>query len=265
MATWIIGDVQGWIRPLERLLDRIAPRGGDRVVLLGDLVNGGPDNVGVLRRVRDLDATVLLGNQDLRLLGIRAGRWPLRKKDNIEDVLGAPDAGDLLDWLRRRPLAWRDGSSGLLAVHGGLLPPWSAADAAALAAEVEAELRGPDPAPLLGAMLDAAATVWREDLAGQERLALIANGLTRVRAVDDAGRMDFGYKGGLDGMPPRLHPWFEHPGRAAADTTVVFGHWSALGLHRAANAVCIDSGIRWGGKLTAYRAEDGEVVQIGAA
>lgn len=265
MATWLIGDVQGWLGPLERLLDRIAPAAGDRLVLLGDLVNGGPDNAGVLRRVRELDATVLLGNQDLRLLGIRAGRWPLRKKDNLEDALEAPDAGELLDWLRRRPLVWRDESLGLLAVHGGLLPPWSAADAAAIAAEAGAELGGPDPGPLLGAMRDAAATLWRDDLAGLERLGLILNGLTQVRVMDDDGRMDLDYKAGLAEMPAGRHPWFDHPGRAAADTKVVFGHWSALGLCRAGNAVCIDGGIRRGGKLTAYRAEDGRIVAVAAS
>jgi bis(5'-nucleosyl)-tetraphosphatase (symmetrical) len=48
--------------------------------------------------------------------------------------------------------------------------------------------------------------------------------------------MDFKVKGEVTKAPKGYLPWFEVPGRKSADTTVVFGHWSALGLRDRAQA-----------------------------
>jgi bis(5'-nucleosyl)-tetraphosphatase (symmetrical) len=42
---------------------------------------------------------------------------------------------------------------------------------------------------------------------------------------------------------------------------VVFGHWSALGLLQEPGVVALDSGVAWGGPLSAVRLEDGRLVQ----
>ena len=57
----------------------------------------------------------------------------------------APDRDALLDWLRQQPMALHQtiGGGDLLMVHAGVLPQWSVGDTLALAAEVEAVLRGP--------------------------------------------------------------------------------------------------------------------------
>jgi len=57
-------------------------------------------------------------------------------------------------------------------------------------------------------------------------------------------------------------PWFDVPNRATAEVTVVFGHWSTLGLTVRPDVVCLDSGCVWGGHLTAVRLHDKKVVQI---
>jgi bis(5'-nucleosyl)-tetraphosphatase (symmetrical) len=59
-----------------------------------------------------------------------------------------------------------------------------------------------------------------------------------------------------------LLPWFDLPDRRTQDVTVVFGHWSALGLVQRPNLVGLDSGCVWGGKLTAVCLEDRSLLQV---
>jgi bis(5'-nucleosyl)-tetraphosphatase (symmetrical) len=46
-------------------------------------------------------------------------------------------------------------------------------------------------------------------------------------------------------------PWFEVPSRRTQAVTIVFGHWSALGLVLRHNLVALDTGCVWGGQLSA--------------
>src|SRR5690606_20362170 len=184
MATYAIGDIQGCHRELLDLLDAIrfdAPR--DRLWFTGDLVNRGPESLEVLRFVRALGAgtVVVLGNHDLHLLAAAARRERLRPKDTLDEVLQAPDRDELLEWLRRRPLAHRDAALGFLMVHAGLPPQWSAAEAVERAAEVEAVLGSEAAADFYAQMYGDGPSRWQPDLAGWERLRFITNCLTRLR------------------------------------------------------------------------------------
>ena len=110
MARIAIGDIQGCHDELRELL-RTARFSADRDELwfVGDLVNRGPDSLGVLRFVRALgpNARVVLGNHDLHLLAVArsTGARRLRKDDTLDEVLAAPDRETLLDWLQSQPLA----------------------------------------------------------------------------------------------------------------------------------------------------------------
>ena len=56
MRDIIIGDIHGCSKPLQRLLDRIQPDPAvDRLVLLGDLFDRGPDSWEVLQIVKELE------------------------------------------------------------------------------------------------------------------------------------------------------------------------------------------------------------------
>ena len=153
MSLYCIGDLQGCLSPFERLLETIdfSPS-RDTVYLLGDLVNRGPDSLGVLRRLMTLGdaAQCLLGNHDLHLLALWQGVRKPGRKDTLQDILQAPDRMALLDWLRHRAMALH--CHGWLMVHAGVLPQWSTAQTVTLAAEVEQALRGPDLKDFLSTM-----------------------------------------------------------------------------------------------------------------
>ncbi|MGN1209325.1 MAG: bis(5'-nucleosyl)-tetraphosphatase (symmetrical), partial [Duodenibacillus sp.] len=49
-------------------------------------------------------------------------------------------------------------------------------------------------------------------------------------------------------------PWFEC--KRLVKKTIVFGHWSTLGLVMRKNVIALDTGCLWGGELTAVRLSD---------
>ncbi len=258
MALYLIGDVQGCNSALGRLLDDIAfSASRDTLYLLGDLVNRGPDSLGVLRRLKALDGTAhcLLGNHDLHLLAIAHGVRGQGRGDTLDAVLDAPDRGVLLHWLRQQSLAHSISVAGhrLLLVHAGVLPDWSADQTLALAAEVQDALRAPAYGSFLSAMYGNTPAQWSNALRGAERLRVIVNALTRLRLCDAQGRMEFESKEGPGQAPAGFMPWFEVPGRRTAQETVVFGHWSTLGPLARRDVLAMDTGCVWGGCLSALR------------
>ena len=249
MTLLVIGDLQGCDDSLQQLL-AIAPS-THRLLFLGDLVNRGPQSLAALRRVRAFGerAVTLLGNHDLHLLAVAAGIRPQHPDDTLQEILDAPDAGDLLDWLRARPLAHYE--QGALFVHAGVLPAWSAARTLELAREVEHMLGGPDYRSFLATMYGNQPAKWDDRLTGPHRLRCILNALTRIRFVSSDGTMDFRIKQAPPAAPPGWMPWFDHPQRASRDTPIVFGHWSTLGLMLRQDAICLDTGCLWGEELSA--------------
>ena len=122
MATYAVGDIQGCLQPFQQLLDLIGFNSRhDRLWLVGDLVNRGPDSLETLRFVRELGdaATTVLGNHDLHLLVAAAGFGRIHKSDTLEGILTAPDRDELLDWLRSRPLFHHEDEFAM--VHAGLI------------------------------------------------------------------------------------------------------------------------------------------------
>ncbi|MCZ4311850.1 symmetrical bis(5'-nucleosyl)-tetraphosphatase [Comamonadaceae bacterium G21597-S1] len=258
MALYLIGDVQGCDRALERLLAAIdfSPS-RDRLVLLGDLVNRGPDSLGVLRRVMALDgaARCVLGNHDLHLLAIAHGVRPPHRKDTVDAVLRASDRAALLDWLRAQPLALLDRIDGqdLLMVHAGVLPSWTAQQALALAQEVAQMMASDAFVPFLHQMYGDTPERWSQQLHGVPRWRVIVNALTRLRFCDADDRMEFATKDDADAAPAGFLPWFDVPGRRTATATVAFGHWSTLSQLKRRDVIALDTGCVWGGRLSAAR------------
>jgi len=141
--------------------------------------------------------------------------------------------GKLRRWLARQPLiaTWDD----IIMVHAGLHPAWDD-DAIArlqrklLPAVVDAEPRSP-------------AVDW----------------LASVRYCDGDGNRP---PKDWPPPPPPFAPWDTfYRGRR----TVVFGHWARRGLVVSDRIRGLDTGCVYGGKLTAWIAEEDRIVQVDAA
>jgi bis(5'-nucleosyl)-tetraphosphatase (symmetrical) len=257
MAVYAIGDIQGCYDPFRYLLDTIDfDPSSDTLWLAGDLVNRGPKSLKTLRFVKDLgdSAISVLGNHDLHLLALSVGAVRLKERfGSLEKLLDAPDAAELCDWLRHRPLAHYDKSLDTLLVHAGTHPNWSVKKTLARAAEVEAELQHGDYETLLQNIYGNTPVSWSGKLKGYKRLRFIINCLTRMRMI----RTDYGLNFAHSGPPWRarknLMPWFETDSPATADTRVAFGHWSQLGLIVLPHLLSLDTGCVWGRQLTAVR------------
>ena len=259
MATWVIGDVHGCLGALLELVEVIGfdPK-HDRLWLVGDLVNRGPDSLGVLRWAsrREGAVSAVLGNHDLKLLACAAGVSEVREgKDTFGDVLAAPDREELIEWLARRPLAVP--LDGHLLVHAGLLPGWDLDEALDLARAGGRVLAGDERAAFL------ACGGWKKpgpmpkDGGTLDRMAAAAGIFTGIRIVDHDGIPDAAYTGPVETIPPGFRPWYRGARILDCGRTVVFGHWAAHGARRLPGAVCLDSACLYGGALTALRLEDG--------
>jgi len=258
MALYLIGDVQGCDSALQQLLSKISfSPSRDTLYLLGDLVNRGPDSVGVLRRLMGYGAAAqcLLGNHDLHLLAASVGARKPSRKDTLDAVLQAPDRHAMLEWLRHQRLALLQPHQSYLylMVHAGVLPSWTAMQTIALAKEVEDALRGPGLADFLHQMYGNAPAQWHDDLTGADRLRVIVNVLTRLRFCTPAGKMEFSVSDGAAAAPSGYLPWFAVPGRQTANVRVAFGHWSTLGWLNRPDVLALDTGCVWGGCLSALK------------
>lgn len=262
MALYAIGDLQGCLNPFEALLERIGFRKGrDRLWLAGDLVNRGPDSLGVLRSVYALrgEVQVVLGNHDLYCLARAAGVLEAKDGDTLAPLLAAPDGPELFDWLRRQPFLHVDGFTGWCMVHAGLHPDWDLELGRQHAESLSAPLRGPGWREFLAMLWSGPAPArWEDCGSEEERQRFRAGVFTRTRLVTADGCFLWSAK------PPQesssYQPWHalyleRHPG-----VRVVCGHWAAQGLVRQERLLALDSGCVWGKQLSAARLDSGAVL-----
>ncbi|PSJ18217.1 symmetrical bis(5'-nucleosyl)-tetraphosphatase [Nitrosomonas supralitoralis] len=266
MATYAIGDLQGCFTAFQRLIEliRFDPV-QDKLWLVGDIVNRGPDSLSLLRYIKQAGDVILmvLGNHDLHLLMVAAGKAKNHPSDTIQPILDAPDRDELLHWLRHQKLFHAEGQYAM--VHAGLLPSWSVSQAEQLAREVESALQQDNFQELLALMYGNDPDHWQNEWTDHRRLRVIINAMTRMRVCTLEGKMNFTYKGNIQSIPFGYFPWFSIPHRLSQNSTVICGHWSALGLYLTDNLIALDTGCVWGGQLTAIRLEDRKVFQLPCA
>jgi bis(5'-nucleosyl)-tetraphosphatase (symmetrical) len=265
MARYAIGDIQGCHQPLRELLRQLRfSSDRDQLLFVGDLVNRGPESLQVLRFVRELgdNAQTVLGNHDLHLLAHHFdSSRPLREGDTLQEVLQAPDREALMEWLLERPLLLHDASRSEVVVHAGLIPQWSAQQAAQHAAAASAALRA-TPEKFLAAMYGNKPNRWQDAETDAERHRFTINVLTRLRYCKADGTVNLKLKDPPDKAEAPWLPWFAHPQRQSAATRVIFGHWSTLGLLRQPGLLALDTGCVWGGALTAVNLDEEQAAPV---
>ncbi|HEX9050740.1 MAG TPA: metallophosphoesterase [Anaeromyxobacter sp.] len=229
--TLVVGDVHGCLHELDELLRtaEYAP-GRDRLVFLGDLLDRGPDPVGVVRRVRELGAECVLGNHEEKHVRYAAHearrsedpgyRIPMKRFDARRAAEHARLTHDDLIWLSRLPRVVSLGD-GWVAVHAGFVP---------------------------GLPIAAQPPDWT----------------IRLRYVDAAGAPVPRARG--DAREPGVRPW---AAAWTGPESVVYGHFpQRLDLPKrdepAPGVVClgIDTGCVYGGRLTALVLPGQEIVQV---
>ena len=264
MATYAVGDIQGCFEPFLSLMKQVKFNPDkDRLWSVGDLVNRGPQSLDVLRWFFDHrdNVTMVLGNHDLHLMACSAGARTPSRKDNIVDILEAPDREQLIEWLHFQPLAYSE--NGITMVHAGIPPMWTVQDTLDRAWEVENALQGARCKDFFGEMYGNDPYVWDDSLNGMTRLRVITNYLTRMRYCTRKGKLDLVSKGPTP-LPEALAgkkvaPWFSHKNRLTRGEKIVFGHWASLeGITDDHNTIALDTGCVWGRSLTLYHLETGE-------
>ncbi len=234
---WLVGDVQGCARELDRLVREIRfDPARDELWCVGDLVNRGPDSLAALRLWRDLGAHGVLGNHDVNALLARSGRRR-RAMPTLAALFADPECDPLLARLRALPVLVHLPSGGdgpdAWVVHAGLHPGWTDLDAVARAFD-DAE--------------------HDDDWLERDDVSFA----TRVRCCTPDGAMT--RHTGLPGDCPRGSvPW----DRLYRGTTlVVHGHWAMRGYYRGERTLGLDSGCVYGGPLTAWCQDEDRVVQV---
>lgn len=263
MTDYVIGDVHGQYDALMRLLDKVAyDENRDILWFVGDLVNRGPDSLGVLRFVVNLGdkAKVVVGNHDFSLM-VQALRSPkIRIKKSSEQILAAPDGEALVMAMRQWPLMIEDAWRGVIMAHAGLYPYWSLEQARAQNEVYCAAMRADDEmvASFLLSTYDDGSGYWRETDDALAQMRFTINAFARMRFLERDGRLNFSAKVPPRSAPKNLLPWY----KAHHDTVkVVFGHWAALGLMVKPHYACIDGGAAWGGELIAFDIDNWKVAE----
>ncbi len=133
MAIYVTSDAHGHLRALDRALEQAAPGAEDVVYVLGDMIDRGPDPVGVLELVRSLpNGHVLMGNHEQMMLDVIASgsaRDELIWEQNGGystaaglDALEREHYIELMDWIAALPL-WdvvEAGGRNYLLAHAGI-------------------------------------------------------------------------------------------------------------------------------------------------
>ena len=268
MAVWAVGDIQGCFDSFQKLLKKIKfdPK-VDELWIAGDLVNRGDKSLETLNYLYSIKDSikVILGNHDIALIAAYAG--VKKSNETIQPILDAPNASELIHWLRYQPFFHWDFKLGYCMAHAGISPQFDFGMARTHAKRIEKKLQGRNYKAWLKHMFKKSSNKFSAKASSLDIEKYILSSFTAMRFCEDDGRLDFKQKG-----PPTeykvikkgLKPWFACPTRRSTSLKIVFGHWSTMGYYQDSNVLALDTGCLWGGALTVARLDLKEpiIVQV---
>jgi len=265
MSIYLVGDIQGCYSELTALLKQVSfNKDADQLYVAGDLVARGPDSLATLRFIKSLNgsAKVVLGNHDLHLLAVHAGIKKVKKQDQLNALLDADDADELMDWLAQQPLLQKIGNDNAYMSHAGISPQWTLAEAIEQANFAQIRLRSRHRSAWLSAMYGEKPNNWKQAKSEIEKFRYTVNAFTRMRYCYKNKNLEFESKSAPGTIQKdqqsniTLLPWYELSS-TINKTPWVFGHWAALmGECSHQNIYPLDTGCVWGNHLTLLRWHD---------
>lgn len=268
MAVWAVGDIQGCFDSFQALLKKINfdPK-KDELWVAGDLVNRGDKSLETLNYLYSIKDSikVVLGNHDIALIAAYAG--VKKSNETIQPILDAPNASELIHWLRHQAFFHWDFSLGYCMAHAGISPQFDFGMARTHASRIEKKLQGRNYKAWLKHMFKKSSNKFNAKASSLEIEKYILSSFTAMRFCEDDGRLDFKQKGKpteYKVSKKGLKPWFACPTRRSTSLKIVFGHWSTLGYYQDSNVLALDTGCLWGKALTVARLDTKEpiIVQV---
>ncbi len=257
----IIGDIQGCFHTFLKLIAKIDI--DKEIWLAGDIINRGPDSLKMLRWVyRNQDkCKIVLGNHDIHAIAALSGIRNYGKLDTLIDIKNALDKNKLIDFLRKQPFILEKNK--ICMVHAGVFPFWDWEFTQNIATELSNGFSDSKWLLFIDSLFSGnQTTLWDVNLTNQQKLIFATNIFSRMRYCSNNGELNLLYKkyplsSEINDIQQqkKFHPWFELYNKKCEQNTelptIVFGHWSDLGLYNSPKAICLDSGCVWGGKLSA--------------
>ncbi|KAJ5512827.1 hypothetical protein N7463_002379 [Penicillium fimorum] len=262
----IIGDVHGMRKSLDALLEKVGfdKRKGDHLILVGDLVNKGPDSPGVVDLAIKLGASAVRGNHENAVLNaameIKATRDRLPRSGDLTGNLTVPEnpEADLPgDTVRDCEVPEKCASPTTRATALALSEhhiDWLAALPLILRVKLPQDITSTLGDTLIVVHAGLTPSIPLEDQNPYDLIHM----RSLVRTLSDEG----GFKPAESpGEESWVKEWDQWQDKVPSKTTVIFGHDAKRRLQRSRYAIGLDSGCLYGNQLSAVviGASDGEI------
>ena len=272
MANYAIGDIQGCYKEFKLALKKVNFNlDEDYLWLVGDLINRGPDSLKLLKHIYKIKERthIVLGNHDLHFLACFYGQRKLAKADTISNLMQSKKSLKYAKFLMEQPLIFKkeiifkNKSKKVIMVHAGIPPNLSLENCFDLNKEFQIALKK-NPKRILKKIFNNPFSKFSKKMSRIDRIIFFANALTRIRACNHKGEIDFNFKGRINEIPKKLNAWFNYENSIIGENSqLIFGHWAAIkGKTKKKDIFGLDTGCVWGDKLTIMRLEDNKRFQI---
>ena len=268
MSNYAIGDIQGCYGEFIDLLQKIEfdPE-EDKLWLVGDLVNRGPNSLETLDYIFNIkeSCNVVLGNHDLHLISVSKRLRSTQESDTLDDLLKNKNLTKYINWLKSLPFVHQEiintvrGKINFFMSHAGLPPHWSLKKASLISEELSSNLKE-NTEFYLSNIYGNLPSGDNEAISEEDKLKVNTNYLTRMRFCNDKAELNLQEKGGLDTKIKGFKPWFCYKRKfEEKNTRIIFGHWASLrGETGNQKFIATDTGCVWGYELTAIELETGK-------